>query len=218
MDVKIALDGAIRIEGFPDAIKIIEITDEKAKLLADLTLHQSDLLMARGCVEALETLPALDEERLAVISSALWRQAVSLFVKCFGKDARYRLNPERIYPDKAARDSVQFFKDLRDKTFQHDGNSYTQRQVLAPINAGNKPNKIEGIVAINAFFDVRGVENQRLLRQLIECAQRWVANEFDSLRDTIKAELEQLPYEELAGRPPAQLRAPTVDDMGRNRH
>jgi hypothetical protein len=89
--------------------------------------------------------------------------------------------------------------------------------VLAPINAGNKPNKVEGIVAINIFFDVRGVENQGLLRHLIEDAQRWVAQEFDSLRDAIKTDLEQMSYDELANLPDAKFLVPMVGEMGRNR-
>ena len=88
MEAKVDFDGEIKLDGFPDAIRAIEITDDKAKLLADLTLHQSDLLMANGCLAVLDSLTTLDKERLAIISSALWRQAVSLFVKCFGKDAR----------------------------------------------------------------------------------------------------------------------------------
>jgi hypothetical protein len=83
-----------------------------------------------------------------------------------------------------------------------DANSFTQRQVLALLNAGDKQNKIEGIVAINAFFDIRGVENQELLKQLITRAQRRVAEKFDSLRDQIKADLER-PYGDLANLPVA---------------
>jgi hypothetical protein len=173
--------------------------------------------MAINCLATLEALPALDEWQQTVISSALWRQAVSLLVKCFGKDARARLIPEYVYTEQTTRDSLQFFTDLRNKTFLHDGNSYTQRQVLAPINAGNKPNKVEGIVAINFFFDVRGAENQKLLRRLIENAQRWVAQEFDSLRDAIKEDLEQMSYDGLVKQPEAKFVVPLVGDMRKNR-
>jgi hypothetical protein len=127
MKVKADLGGSIHLDGFPEATKVVEVVGEKAKLLADLTLHQSDLLMAINCLATLEALPMLDEWQQTVISSALWRQAVSLFVKCFGKDARVRLNPESIYAEQGTRDSLQFFTDLRNKTFLHDGNSYTQR-------------------------------------------------------------------------------------------
>ena len=54
----------------------------------------------------------------------------------------------------------------------------------------NKAKKVEGVVAKNAFFDVRDAHNERLLRRLIARTEQWVAEEFDRLRDKIKAELE----------------------------
>lgn len=36
----------IQIAGFPDAVKVVQITGEKAKRLADLTLHRTDLKFA----------------------------------------------------------------------------------------------------------------------------------------------------------------------------
>ena len=38
----------IQIAGFPDAVKVVQITGEKAKRLADLTLHRTDLKFAVG--------------------------------------------------------------------------------------------------------------------------------------------------------------------------
>jgi hypothetical protein len=46
---------------------VIDVDGEKAKLLADLTLHQSDLLMAINCLATLEALPMLDEWQQTVI-------------------------------------------------------------------------------------------------------------------------------------------------------
>jgi hypothetical protein len=42
MKATVDLGGSVHLDGFPDAIKVVEVVGEKAKLLADLTLHQSD--------------------------------------------------------------------------------------------------------------------------------------------------------------------------------
>jgi hypothetical protein len=159
-------------------------------------------------VAALVIYPAADNPRTLALARCSVREAHT--------NVCVRLNPESIYAEQSARDSLQFFTDPRNKSSLHDGNSYTQRQVLAPINSGNKPNKVEGIIAVNLFFDVRGVENQRSLRRLLEDAQRWVAQEFDSLRDTIKTDLEQMSYDELTKQPDAKFLVPTVGDMRKN--
>jgi hypothetical protein len=66
MKVRADLVGSVHLDGFPQAIKMVEVVGEKAKLLADLTLHQSDLLMPINCLAILEALPMLDERQQTV--------------------------------------------------------------------------------------------------------------------------------------------------------
>ena len=73
-------DSSLHIEGFPDAVKILDIEGPLAKRLADLALHRSDLEFADGCLDAINLAP----EEPYVIREALWRSAIVHFMKCSG--------------------------------------------------------------------------------------------------------------------------------------
>lgn len=73
------------------------------------------------------------------------------------------------------------------------------------------------MVGLSLTFQVHGPENVGNLRSLTQRALDWVAAQFDECADLISAQLERIPYDELAARPAIQTQGPTVDDMNKPR-
>jgi hypothetical protein len=206
----------IPISGIRDAVKLIRVDGPKARRLADLALHRNDLKFARACLEALKQLP--DEEDF--ISHVLWRSAIVHYFKCFGDSSqRFQLDPKRVYKGRPAEAlaAFEFFKPLRNKHLVHDENAYMQCTIGAAINDGTKAYKVERIVAPVSTFDVRNPQNLTNLRLLIKDANEWVTKQFDELAALIGAELEQIPYTELAASLTIQVQVPTLQDVAKPR-
>jgi hypothetical protein len=187
-----------------------------ARRLADLALHRNDLKFAGACVEALEQLPEEDD----LLAHVLWRSAIVHYFKCFGDSSqRFQLEPKQVYKGRPheALAAFEFFKPLRNKHLVHDENAYMQCTIGAAINDGTKPYKVERIVAPVSTFDVRNPENLKNLRLLIKHANEWLTKQFDDLAALIGAELEQLPYSELAATPTVQVQVPTMEDVAKPR-
>ena len=49
------MESGLRIEGFPDAVKVVTINGPEAKRVADLSLHKEDLEFADACLEVKST-------------------------------------------------------------------------------------------------------------------------------------------------------------------
>jgi hypothetical protein len=113
------------------------IEGQQAKRFADLTLHRSDLQFAGSCLAELMNVPP-DQ---TVIREALWRSAIVYFIKCFGESARFRLSIARIFKPEGPGAMIVFdhFRQLRNKHFIHDENSYAQSIPAAFLNDGTKP-------------------------------------------------------------------------------
>jgi len=209
-------DTGLHIEGFPDAVKVIQLDNPKAQRLSDLALHKNDLDFADACLEALNTVP----EEARVVREALWQSAIVHYSKCFGDSgARFQLSSERVYKTEPPEAMVVFnyFKDLRNKHVVHDENSYAQSLPGAVLNGGDKNYKIEKIVCMNAVGITLEQANYGNLKLLIGKARIWVESEFDQLCDILTKELEQLPYETLFAKDTVSYRAPTVDEISKNR-
>jgi hypothetical protein len=208
--------GGFHIEGFPDAAKLLRLDGPKAKRLSDLCLHKSDLDFVADCLDAINKIPMEN----AVVRAALWRSAVVHFVKCFGDSrSRFQLDAAHIYKDRPpeAMLAFQFFRDLRNKHFVHDENSYAQSIATAVLNKGDKPFKIEKIVCISTIADVLGQENWANLKLLNETAHRWVVAEFDALAVLLTKELEAESYESLLLKGAVEYRVPSVEEMSKRR-
>jgi hypothetical protein len=208
--------GNVQVEGIPDAIRLIKVDGPKARRLADLALHRSDLKFAKDCLEAINRVPVEDDRT----REALWRCAILHYFKCFGVSAqRFNLDAARIYRDRppAAMMNFEFFKGMRNKHFSHDENAYMECSIGAAINDGTKSYKVEQVTPLVATYSVLGQESFSNLMLLIDNAERWVATQFDECVALIKSELENLPYEELVARPGPELRVPTVEDAGKPR-
>jgi hypothetical protein len=209
-------ESGFRIEGFPDGAKVVRIDGPKANRLSDLSLHKSDLEFADDCLNAINDLP----KESILIREALWRSAIVHFLKCFGDaGARFQLSADRIYSTEPpeAKMAYAYFKGLRNKHLIHDENSYAQSVPGAILNKGNKKYKIEKIVCMSAIARTLESGNYSNLKLLIKKAREWVVSEFENLCDLLTKELEKISYEALLAREAPCYRAPTVDDINKNR-
>lgn len=209
-------ESTLHVEGFPDAIKVIAIEGPRSKRLADLALHKIDLEFADSCLDAMNLSP----EEPFVIREALWRSAIVHFIKCFGDSgARFQLSSTKILKGEPPEALMvfEYFKHLRNKHFVHDENSYAQSLPGAILNAETKSYKIEKIVCFAAIAGTLEQANYSNLKLLIQKSQSWVIAEFDQLCDTLTAELETEPYANLLKKESLTIRAPTNDEINRNR-
>lgn len=206
----------LHIEGFPDAVKVIRLDSPQAQRLSDLALHKSDLDFADACLDALCTVP----EESRVVRNALWGSAIVHFSKCFGdSEARFQLSAEKVYKAEPAEATVAFnyFRNLRNKHVVHDENSYAQSIPGAVLNKGDKKYKIEKILTLNAVANTLEQANFSNLKLLIGKAHTWVDSEFDTLCDILTRELEEESYEALLAKEAVSYRAPTVNEISKNR-
>jgi hypothetical protein len=206
----------LQVNGIPDAVKLVRVDGPKARRLADLALHGSDLRFALESLEAIDQYPDSEE----TIRSALWRTSITLLIKCFGDPgARFQLDASRVYQNCSAEllEAFELFKSLRNKQFIHDENAYTQCPIAAALNDGTKSYKVERIVSIAHRFEVLTPPNVKNLRLLITQALTWIGQQYDKCAAMIHAELEQAQYSELAALPSVSVRAPTADEAHKAR-
>jgi len=205
------------IEGFPDAEKVVRIHGPHAKRWSDLKLHMSDLDFAGACLDAINLAP----EEPSIIREALCRSAIVHFFKCFGDSvARFQLAPTKVLakepPD--AMTAFNYFKGLRNKHLVHDENSFAQSLPGAILNKREKAYKIEKIVCLSMIATTLAQENFSNLKLLIEKTRSWVVSEFDLLCTTLTNELEKESYDSLHARETIIYRAPTNDELHKNRN
>ena len=187
-------DSGFRIEGFPDAVKVIRISGPEGKRLSDLALHRADLEFAAQCLEAINHVP--DEP--SVLRQALWRAAIIHFIKCFGSSSRFQLSAKKIYRGNSmALSAFSYFDNLRNKHVVHDENAYAQGIPGAILNRSDKPYKIEKIVCFSAIAETLNQDNYGNLHLLTQAAIAWVAKDFDRLCEAQTKELEVKSYEDL---------------------
>ena len=161
-------DNQLYIEGFPDGVKVIQLDGPIALRLSHLALHRNDMDFADRCLDELNNIEVGD-----FLKQALWRSSVIHFFKCFGKsESRFKLIAEKIYKDEPTEAMMVFnyFRDLRNKHFIHDENSYTMINHGAILNRGDKDYKIEKIVCITAYGVTLNQENFVNLKLLINKA------------------------------------------------
>lgn len=209
-------ENGLHIEGFPDAVKCALIDHPLARRASDLALHKMDLETAKGFLEAIND--PFSNPRL--IQTALWCSAIVHYFKCFGDSgARFQLSAKAIYKNEpvVALEVFDFFKGLRNKHYVHDENSYMQSIPSAVINGKEKPYKIEKIICLSTRAEVLSQENYSNLTLLINKAREWVVAEFDTCCTLLTVELEKLSHEELINLPNAAYKAPTIEDIPKNR-
>jgi hypothetical protein len=203
----------IHIDGFPDAVKVLQISSPKGRRLADLALHKIDLEFA------LECLTAINSSREHIVRNALWRSAVITFVKCFGNSrSRFSLDFKKIFKgDKDAFEPFEYFVSLRNKHYVHDENSYAQCMPGAILNRSDMDFKIAKIICMGMIGDTLEQNNWANLHRLATLALNWVIAQFDELCEQLTAEYESMPYDDLIRMESITYTAPSADDMHTSR-
>jgi hypothetical protein len=209
----------IQIPGdFPDGVRVVKVSGNDAQRLADLGLHRSDLRFAR------ESLDAINHPNITPhIQESLWRSAFVHLYKCFqNSKSRASLDADVVYDGAPvqARLNFDYFRNVRNKQMVHDENSSTQSDVIAILNDGTKPNKVEAVRVLAVSFQMLGPQGQKNYESFYQVVQRvdgWVAREFDKLERKIYADLEKLTYQELVALPTATGRVPTLEDVALRR-
>ena len=217
MDVeKLSIVGSeIRVEGYPDGVKVVRIDGALALTAADLALHQEDLEFALECLQALEG----HEVTLSIQQRALWHASIVHYMKCFGRnESRSSLRAADVYKTKPdALDLHRFFKNIRHKHVVHDENSHYDARPGAIINNGTKPYKVEKIVVHTQTAMTLEPESFSNLKLLVEDALIWVRDEFDAVTKLLTAQLEKEPHAELLAREQLRWEWPKSEDVSKAR-
>ena len=203
------------IEGFPDAVKVLRITGQKGRRLADLALHEADLDFTLEFLAALNQVP----EEQYMLRQALWRSAIVHFIKCFGQsESRFSLDLKNVYKgDTGAFEPFEYFQSLRNKHLVHDENSYTQCLPSAVLNKKGMDYKIAKIVCLSVIGDTLDQENYSNLHLLATRAREWVVAQFDELCKVLTSELERKSYDELLALDGITYTVPGADDVHKSR-
>lgn len=206
-------DSGFRIEGYPDAEKLIKLDGPKAKRLADLALHGSDLEFSNQCLASINAHPDL------LVRESLWRSAIIFYCKCFGGSAsRFKLDFDRVYKSEPeAENAFSYFQSLRNKHLVHDENSYSQCSPGAVLNKREHESKIAKIVTVSHTALTLEQGNYANLELLISKAMQWVKNEYDVLCAILTSELEEQQYDTLLAKEGLLYRTPTVEDLDKKR-
>jgi hypothetical protein len=208
-------DTGLHIEGFPDAVQVIQLNGPKARHLADLSLHRSDLQFALESLEALNIAGVSDH-----VQESLWRSAIVHFFKCFQNSAsRSSLKTADVYKSTPPEAMMNFdhFKLIRNKHLVHDENSYAQSLIGAVLNDGRKTYKVEQILASNLFAATLDPAQYSIFRIQVQRARAWVDREFDVLCEQIKLDLEAKPYQDLLATPQLTATVPKLDELAHPR-
>jgi len=188
----------IFVEGYPDAVKVIRLTNKIARRAAELWLHKVDLDFAADCLKEIIQISA--DKR--VMREGLWRSAIVHYTKCFGQSkARFQLAAKSIFKaDPLALTAHNYIVDLRDKHIVHDENAYAHCFPGAILNRADKAPKIEEIGCFALYVQTLNEQELKKLLLLIDIVHQWVEDEFEKVSEVITKDLEQIPYTELLGR------------------
>jgi len=205
------IGNTIHIDDIPDAVLLVRLSNAKARRLADLALHKSDLDLAHDCLATLNDMP----DASSTMKQALWRSAIVHLMKCFGSSVRFQLEAKQVYKGEpqAALEVFTFFKQLRDKHVAHDDNAFARALVGAAINDGSKPYKVEQVVCIDMFVGTLNADTERNLGLLIDRARAWVVGAFDALAAVITSDLETESYDKLKSRGVLEYQVPTFAEV-----
>lgn len=203
----------VHIEGFPDAVKLIRLTGDKAARVADLALHRHDLNFADECLIELSKYA-----EAPTVQQALWHAAIISYIKCFGGGVRTALDADSIYGSNAlAMESYRYFRELRNKHIAHDVNAYAQCAPGAVINKEGHQYKVAKILCTSTFAETIQQGSFDNLRNLIADARKAVETEFDSLCAELTTELEAKPHAELLASDSVTCGVPTLQELFRQR-
>ncbi|WP_305095044.1 hypothetical protein [Prescottella sp. R16] len=205
------MDGAIQVDGYPDAVKIAalppDLPADASKRLADLAAHIQDLVFASRAAARLIN----EGGDPPLVRDALWRSAVVAFWRCFDKTSkRSPLDPAEIYGDGLPREAHEFVRKLRNKGIAHDDRIFTSYVLGAVIGPDTEERKV-----IEILF--HGLQAQALtspmlvnFKLLTEEALTWADTEFQSQASQVVVRMRSMSYEQLLALPALSITPPQV--------
>ena len=218
MTVAPSSDGnlSVALNGYPNGVRIVEVKSDDARWLADLALHRSDLLQAEIALQAIVDSPALSGD----VHLALWRSAIAQIFKCFGDSkSRSRLDSGSVLvgASHGLIENFKYYKAQRNKHMIHDENPYSQVAVVAILNDGSHPNKLEDVKALTYRFTDLNPQAHFNLSSLLRWIQGWTEAEFNTVIERIRIALEAKTMSELQAMPAPKHRTPTVQEASQRR-
>ncbi|MCK6419201.1 MAG: hypothetical protein L6Q57_09810 [Alphaproteobacteria bacterium] len=197
---------------FEEAIKLIKFDPNLAIQVSDLSLHRRDLIFAKECLEK------INETEDKLIKKALWASAIVHYMKCFGSGFRGRLKQDEIFKnDPEGLEFFAFFKDLRDKHFVHDVNSFMQGISFAVLNKKESECKIAKILSTSFLTLTLEQANYSNLALLVQRTLSYVQKEYSNLCELITKELEALPHKTLLEFESPVYTTPRIEDVNKRR-
>jgi hypothetical protein len=206
----------LHISGFSDGVQLIEIKSPDAALARDLSLHLSDLTFSKNALDQIPPNPIPDD----ITHTSLWRVAIYQLYKCFQhSESRSYLDSGKVLIGASVpvRENFKYYKNLRNKHLIHDENSSSQVSVIAVLNDGSKPFKIEGVRAMTMRFDDLSAQTVVNLKGVVNWTIDFVRRDFDTLLAKIHAELALKSLKELQQLAAPQHVVPTVADISKPR-
>jgi hypothetical protein len=217
-----AAEGGFHVDGFPDAVKLISVSNlvpNQSRELSDIVSCRLDLVFAKACLDFLKATQDLSP----LLQDALWRGAIVHYCKCFAQRGSRRPLPYTkilpVIPDSEVQPRAihKYFLALRNKHVVHDDNAWLQALSGAVVADSDKDYNIEKIICTTFQGQMLNNGNFGNLYLLIEHAFTWVESRFDTLCDEITEELEKLPRETLLKQPDLKYRAPETEDVHSSR-
>jgi hypothetical protein len=206
-------NGLLHIDGYPTAERLAEMPAPLGKRIADLRLHQSDLVF---CEEAMQELAKV-VPAVGTVARALLIAVLTKFFSCFGRnEASEPLQPGRIFKGEAgAMEVFNYFKALRNKHIVHNESVMTYTRTAVVLGHGSA---IQDIMSLQFFPELMDEAHPQQLYELVAYTLKAVAKEIEDARAAGFAKLRAMTAEQRAALPdlPPYI-APTAADAWRVR-
>lgn len=208
-------NGRLIVKEFRDSPRNIVLTGPKAERLASLYFHKLDLVFALQSVNRI----SLNTENPDFHNELYWRSAITHLIKCFGSsDSRFQLSEAKIYSAaENALDAFNFYKDLRNNHYIHDGNHMNREIPVAVLSRVGVDYNIEKIVVPHIYVNIINAENILNLRNLILRSIEWVDLNFSNVADSITNDLEEKSRDELLLEKEANIENMTLEEVMKTR-
>ena len=211
----------MHIEGYPTADRLVALETETGRAIEDYLLHHKDLTAAFDIAQLLGNLIKGNLPQLGSLNTdrwvvPIWTAVIQKYYGCFSSSARtIKLDANEVFAseDPLALENHQYFKDLRDKHFVHDVNSFTQSVVGAVLEADGT---VVDILRIH-FEGQLGINDFQNLINLIDTARKYVNQQMEALVDKARKEIEALPPEDRLRLPQIEYSKPEVKDVAKRR-
>ena len=206
-------DDGLHVEGYPEAKRVAQLKTMKAKRLADMRLHQSDLGF---CERVLQIFSATLGDEPNDAAQALWISVLTKFYSCFGNNkGRSQLDAQNVYKgNPEALTAFRFYSNIRNKHIVHDESNYNYS--FTGVVLGPEAD-VQDILSLQFQAVVSDAANGQLMYNLVDAALKYVSLQVDALLAEILKEVHALSPQGRAALPDIKFIAPTVGDEGERR-